>query len=178
MLSRKAQLRRRAREIALQLVYMNELRPCPAEEALEFFPAEEALGLFEKELAKEGETVPEKEGFPFVASFDISPSDAEKDEIISYARELFCGICTDYAEVENTVRMHLESKWRSERLNSIDKSIISLAVYEGIIAKKVPQSIAISEAVYLAKLFGTEESPKFVNGVLGKIARSCDEGCK
>lgn len=175
MLSRKAQLRRRAREIALQLVYMNESRPSSAEEALEFFPAEEALGLFARELAKEGEAVPEKEKFPCVDSFDISLKDDEKDEVVSYARELFCGICADYAEVENTLRMHLESKWRSERLNSIDKSIISLAVYEGIIANKVPRNIAISEAVHLAKLFGTEDSPKFVNGVLGKIARSCDE---
>ncbi|MBQ9881151.1 MAG: transcription antitermination factor NusB [Synergistes sp.] len=154
---------------------MNELRPCPAEEALEFFPAEEALGLFGRELAKDGDAAPEKDKFPSVDSFDISLEDAERDEIISYVRELFCGICADYAEVENTVRMHLESKWRSERLNSIDKSIISLAVYEGIIAKKVPQNIAISEAVHLAKLFGAEDSPKFVNGVLGKIARSCDE---
>ena len=173
MMSRKAQLRRRAREIALQLVYMLDLRSCPsADEALELFPADEALELFHGELVEEGEAAPpDKKKFPFVEAFDISLSDAERDEVISYAQELFRGIRADYAAVENAVRMHLESRWRSERLDSIDKSIISLAVYEGIMSKKVPLNVAISEAVYLAKIFGTGESPKFVNGVLGRIAR-------
>ena len=56
--------------------------------------------------------------------------------------------------------------WRPERMVAVDKVAISLALYEGVISKKVPIAVSISEAVELAKVFGTAESGRFVNGVL------------
>lgn len=53
----------------------------------------------------------------------------------------------------------------------VDRVAIRLALYESVIAKKIPVPVAISEAVELAKRFGTGESGRFVNGVLGKIVR-------
>lgn len=175
-MSRKTQLRHRAREIALQLVYMNDIRPdATVAEILDEFPVDEALTLFEGELKAENEEGSAKAEFPFVAAFDLGLSDAEKDEVMAYAVDLLRGVRGNAAEIEDIIRVNMESKWRPERLVALDKAVISLALYEGTIAKKVPVNVAISEAVEIAKAFGTEESGRFVNGVLGRIARVSDD---
>jgi len=58
--------------------------------------------------------------------------------------------------------------WPTEKLNKIDLAILRLAIYE-LESKKVPPKVVIDEAVELAKEFGSENSPSFVNGVLGTI---------
>lgn len=179
VMSRKTKLRHRAREIALQLVYMNDMRPgASPSEMLELFPEDEAMTLFCGELKPDEADAPSKEEFPFVGEFDLSLSDAEKDEVMSYAADLFRGVRANSAAIEDVIRVNMESKWRPERLVSLDKAVIALALYEGTIAKKVPVNVAISEAVEIAKAFGTEESGRFVNGVLGRIVRGSDDGGK
>lgn len=59
--------------------------------------------------------------------------------------------------------------WPVEKLNKIDLAILRLALWELLIKKSVPPKVVIDEAVELAKEFGAENSPKFVNGVLGTI---------
>ena len=95
--------------------------------------------------------------------------------MLAYAAELFRGVRSNSVKIEDIIRVNMESKWRPERLVAIDKAVISLALYEGIIAQSVPVNVAISEAVEIAKAFGTEESGRFVNGVLGRIVRSDNE---
>lgn len=176
VMSRRARLRHRAREVALQLVYMLDMRPdTPPQEALETLSADEALELFSAELAEEGADSPDKEKFPSVSSFDLALSEAERDEVLAYATELFRGVRRNSAKLEEIIRVNMESKWRPERLVAIDKAVISLALYEGVLAQNVPVNVAISEAVEIAKAFGTEESGRFVNGVLGRIVRSDNE---
>ncbi len=176
VMSRRARLRHRAREVALQLIYMLDMRPeTPPQEALELLPADEALELFSAELADEGAESPDKKKFPSVSAFDLSLSESERDEVLAYAAELFRGVRSNSVKIEDIIRVNMESKWRPERLVAIDKAVISLALYEGIIAQSVPVNVAISEAVEIAKAFGTEESGRFVNGVLGRIVRSDNE---
>lgn len=177
-MSRKGQVNHRAREIALQLIYMLDQRPeCPQSEAIELFPADEALELFCKELTEEGAERPDAEKFPFIGAFDLSLSESERDKVLNYAVELFRGVRANEAEIEEIIRDNVDSKWRPERLVAIDKAVIALTLYEGMIAKLVPVNVSISEAVELAKAFGTEESGRFVNGVLGRIARK-DNGAE
>jgi N utilization substance protein B len=57
----------------------------------------------------------------------------------------------------------------------VDRVAIRLALYEGVVIGRIPLAVAISEAVELAKRFGTEESGRFVNGVLGKIVRGLED---
>ena len=64
---------------------------------------------------------------------------------------------------------------RAARRVELEKDVRSRARYEGTVAKKVPVNVAISEAVEIAKAFGTEESGRFVNGVLGRIVRGSDD---
>ena len=152
VMSRMARLRHRAREVALQLIYMLDMRPeTPPQEALELLPADEALELFSAELADEGAESPDKKKFPSVSAFDLSLSESERDEVLAYAAELFRGVRSNSVKIEDIIRVNMESKWRPERL------------------------VAINEAVEIAKAFGTEESGRFVNGVLGRIVRSDNE---
>ncbi|MDO4473465.1 MAG: transcription antitermination protein NusB [Eubacteriales bacterium] len=61
--------------------------------------------------------------------------------------------------------------WKTSRMNKADLTILRLATYEMKMDEDVPVSVAINEAVELAKRFGGEESPSFVNGILGKLAK-------
>lgn len=64
--------------------------------------------------------------------------------------------------------------WKTERLSRVDLQILRLAVYEMFYDKQTPPKVVINEAIELAKYFGSEESGKFVNGVLGKMLREQD----
>ena len=69
--------------------------------------------------------------------------------------------------------------WKLDRMPVVDRCILRLAAYEMLYVDEVPVSVAINEAVELAKGFGGEdESPRFVNGVLGRIARQIEEDAK
>lgn len=60
--------------------------------------------------------------------------------------------------------------WKTSRMGKVDLTLIRLAVYEMKHDEDVPVGVAINEAVELAKKYGTDESPSFVNGILGKMA--------
>ena len=64
-------------------------------------------------------------------------------------------------------------RWPLERINKIDLAILRLAIWELCFQKKEPPKVIIDEAVELAKEFGGENSPSFVNGVLGTIYERC-----
>ena len=78
------------------------------------------------------------------------------------------------------VRLNSTSEnWKLNRMPIVDRCILRLATYEMLFVDEVPVSVAINEAVELAKDFGGEdESPRFVNGVLGRIARQLEEDAK
>ena len=61
-------------------------------------------------------------------------------------------------------------RWKTERMTTVDLTIIRLAVYEMVYDEDVPTGVAINEAVELAKRYGTDQSPAFVNGILAKLA--------
>lgn len=93
----------------------------------------------------------------------------EDGEPSDYARELALGTerhgeAID-AEIEAT-----SQHWSLMRMPFVDRNILRLAVYEILFEPDVPDSVAINEAVEMAKAYGTDDSPKFVNGVLGRIA--------
>ena len=97
---------------------------------------------------------------------------AEDDpEILNYARDLTKGAWEHRNDIDNIIREHVTG-WRPERMVAVDRAALRMAIYEGVITSLTPVPVAISEAVELAKTFGTDESGKFVNGVLGKIVRA------
>ncbi len=66
-------------------------------------------------------------------------------------------------------------EWPINQISPIDKSILRVAIYELLFSTDVPPKVAINEAVELAKMFGGENSSKFINGVLGTLYRSSDK---
>ena len=83
---------------------------------------------------------------------------------------LFKGVLEKSAEIEEIIKKHLSREWSYERLDKVDKAILFLAVYE-IVFTDLPYQIVINEAIEMAKLLSSENSTKFVNGMLDKIAK-------
>lgn len=100
----------------------------------------------------------------------LFPFSQEDPEVVRYAQELIRGVTERSVEIDYLIRRHITG-WRPERMVVVDRVAIRLALYEGIVMGNIPMAVAISEAVELAKRFGTEESGRFVNGVLGRIVR-------
>lgn len=98
----------------------------------------------------------------------------EEGSLTDYALTLIRGVEANQAEVDERVEAASEN-WALSRMPIVDRSILRLAVFEMLHCDDVPVSVSINEAVELAKGFGGEDdSPRFVNGVLGRIARSMD----
>ena len=87
-----------------------------------------------------------------------------------YSVELIEALSRQLPAVDAQIRDHL-SNWRLERLTAIDRGILRLATAELMVMQDVPPKVAIHEAIRLAERYGTEESPRFVNGVLDAVAR-------
>ncbi len=91
------------------------------------------------------------------------------DEHASFARELISGVLEHKAEIDEKITSFAKV-WPLPQMSAIDRSILRLAIFEILIDNKVPVKVAINEAVELAKTFGSESSPKFINGVLGSVS--------
>jgi N utilization substance protein B len=61
--------------------------------------------------------------------------------------------------------------WTLDRMPGVDRAVLRVALYELLWAEDVPDAVAIDEAVELAKALSTDDSPKFVNGILGRVLR-------
>ena len=95
-----------------------------------------------------------------------SLEDGEPDE---YCRELVTGVERYLEAIDETIG-EVSENWVVSRMPLVDRNILRIATYEILFDAQVPPSVAINEAVELAKIYGGDDSSKFVNGVLGKIA--------
>jgi N utilization substance protein B len=86
-----------------------------------------------------------------------------------FTRELVEGVTDHLAELDETIGAHSEG-WTIDRMASVDRTVLRAAVYELAFDRAVPVGVAIDEAVRAAKDLSTDDSGRFVNGVLGKIA--------
>ena len=92
---------------------------------------------------------------------------------VSFTRELVSGVIKHKQEIDEYIRRFAPA-WPIEQLPVVDKSILRLAIYEVLLDNRVPTKVAINEAVELAKIFGSENSAKFINGVLGAVSTLVD----
>ncbi len=91
------------------------------------------------------------------------------DDAKKFVIDLVVGVINNKNEIDDMIRKYA-SDWPIEQIAAIDRNIIRIAAYEFAVAKETPDRVAINESVELAKTFGSETAPKFVNGVLGSIA--------
>jgi transcription antitermination protein NusB len=87
-----------------------------------------------------------------------------------YAVELVEGVTGNLERIDRVLGEHSEG-WSVERMPPVDRAVLRLALYELILREDVPDAVAIDEAVELAKSLSTDESPRFINGVLGRVLR-------
>jgi N utilization substance protein B len=94
---------------------------------------------------------------------------AAPPEVEAFARELVTGVLEHREEIDEVIRQKATA-WPLEQVAVVDRNILRLAIFEILLDNRVPVRAAINEAVELAKAFGGESSPKFVNGVLGAVS--------
>ncbi|WP_017815279.1 transcription antitermination factor NusB [Paenibacillus shenyangensis] len=142
--------RRLAREITVQSLYQMEMNEVKAEEAIMIL-LEEAAADNESEVELSDEA-----------------------QLKTYVLDVVNGIWENKEAIDQLLVDYLQN-WQVSRLSRVDRQILRLAVYEMVFTDGVPAKVAVNEAIELSKHFGTEESGKFVNGVLGKMIHDLDK---
>ena len=93
------------------------------------------------------------------------------EENSAFVRRLVNGVLQNKEVIDSRISSFAPS-WPVEQLSVIDRNILRLAIYEILLDNEIPVKVAINEAVELAKTFGSDNSSKFVNGVLSSVALS------
>jgi N utilization substance protein B len=86
-----------------------------------------------------------------------------------YTADLVEGVVAHWTDINELLATYSQG-WTVERMPSVDRAILRLGAYEVLYAEDVPEGVAIAEAVELARTLSTDESPKFVNGLLARLA--------
>jgi len=90
----------------------------------------------------------------------------------AFAKELVLGVASNRDDIDARITA-VAHRWRLERMAAVDRNVLRLAAYE-IVYADTPREVAIDEAVELARRFGDDASPRFVNGVLDALARAAE----
>lgn len=98
----------------------------------------------------------------------LAAAQSEVAPLHSYTAEVAHGVTEHAAHIDDLITSHLQG-WTLNRLPAVDRAILRVAVWELLHADDVPEPVAVDEAVQLAKELSTDDSPGFVNGVLGQV---------
>ena len=152
--------RRTAREIALQMLYQRDLA---GSELAGIFDAFDAPAYLVAQQEGDGDA-------------GRRPRLGERlrrqlAEALGYARDLVQGTVDHLGEIDGLIREQA-ANWRLERMPVVDRNILRLAVYEMMFEQDIPKLVVLDEAIELAKKFGSEQSSRFVNGLLDGLLKS------
>ncbi len=114
--------------------------------------------------------------------FQVDMSGTDKEEAIHnvleenesndpFLEQLVSGTLENLKIIDDLFTSHLEN-WTLERVGNVDRAVIRMAIYEMRFVEDIPINVSLNEAIDVAKSFGGEESGRFVNGVLSKIAET------
>jgi N utilization substance protein B len=98
----------------------------------------------------------------------LAASNPDVTALASYTITAALGVGEHAAHIDDLISSHLQG-WTLDRLPAVDRAILRVAVWELLFADDVPEPVAVDEAVRLAKELSTDDSPAFVNGVLGHV---------
>jgi N utilization substance protein B len=91
------------------------------------------------------------------------------DDLAEFARQIVFGILPLTQTLDELIAKYAP-EWPLEQIAAIDRNVLRMALWEFAVYRETPLKVAINEAVELAKLFGSDSAPRFVNGVLGALA--------
>lgn len=92
----------------------------------------------------------------------------------TYIKDATEKVIDNLEEIDSTIQSYIKG-WELNRLAKVDLSTLRIAIYEIIYRKDIPVEVSINEAIEIAKKYSTEESSKYINGVLGSFVRGRDE---
>lgn len=118
--------------------------------------------LFQKEFHK-AEELPEQ-----IALY-LEEVPSKKSEDITYINEKYDKVMEQIEEIDSMIE-EVSEGWKMKRMGRVDLAIMRLAIYEMKYDDDIPVRVAINEAVEIAKKYGQDNSPSFVNGILAKVA--------
>jgi N utilization substance protein B len=111
------------------------------------------------------------EALELLKQTEIEVEDRQNQQpIFDYAEMLVTGYFENAYQIDSEIQM-LADNWSLERMPAVDRAILRMAAWEILHNSEVPNEVAISEAVSLAAELSTDESPKFINGVLARLAK-------
>lgn len=99
----------------------------------------------------------------------LEENEISEDEL-SFVKEIVYGTSENIAKLDKEISKYIKG-WTINRLSNVDRSILRMSTYELLLAKNVPIKVVLNEAIELAKIFGSNESSKFINGILGSIVK-------
>ncbi len=139
--------RRTAREMAVQMLYQSDLGGSPLPQIFRTFDLSEYL-------AREKEAGDRK----------------RVDEAFSFAQKLVQGTLEHREKIDDMIRGQADN-WRLERMPAVDRNVLRLAIYEMLFETDTPKLVVVDEAIELAKKFGSEQSGRFINGLLDGLLK-------
>ena len=151
--------RREARERAVQFLFQHDLNPPDNLDAAldHFWDSQRGPAIAEdKAPATWGEKT------------DLPPATAEELAVRNFADRLIRGVIEHRPELDQKITA-LAQNWDLQRMAVVDRNILRLAIFEMLHRDDIPPIVSINEAVDIAKKFSTQDSGKFVNGILDKI---------
>jgi N utilization substance protein B len=156
--------RRTAREMAVQMLYQCDLGSSPLPHVFNTFDLTEYL-------AREAPEPDERRGQPSAEELsDAGKRRQRAEEAFEYAQELVRGTTDNLQKIDDLIRGQADN-WRLERMPPVDRNILRLAVYEMLHENETPKLVVLDEAIELAKKFGSEQSGRFVNGLLDGLLK-------
>jgi N utilization substance protein B len=97
----------------------------------------------------------------------------ESEIVVEFARQLVMNTVEHAEQIDEFIRRHAEH-WRLDRMATVDRNILRLAVQEFLYDKETPKTVVINEAIEIARRFSAQESPLFINGVLDSIKKELE----
>jgi N utilization substance protein B len=124
-----------------------------------------------REIALQSLYRAELTGQELSASLDVVCRNFEVNKkALPYAEELVAGVEAHQQAIDTSIKKFAKN-WRVERMSVIDRSILRVAAWEILFNPAVPAQVAIDEAIEISKVFSTDESGRFINGILDSIAK-------
>jgi len=103
---------------------------------------------------------------------DMKKSDKKQ---FNYIINTANGAYAKFAELDTSIESNLTTDWKLPRLSRVSLAILRLAAYEILCAEDIPDSVAVNEAVELAKIYDEDAAPSFINGVISGIIKSKEQ---
>jgi N utilization substance protein B len=151
--------RREARERAVQFLFQHDLNPPEdIESALEqFWDSQRAAAIARDQGAA-----------TWGQALELPPPTADEAAVRLFADPLIRGALEHRAEADTLIKKHAKN-WDLHRIAAVDRNILRLAIFEMLHRDDIPPVVSINEAVDIAKKFSTQDSGKFVNGILDQV---------